>query len=1237
MRNVLFILMVLCITFAGGSQAAVITWGTAMDLVDETDVVTHGILVEAVNTAGSEILLNPLVNGVLFTGNSDVMTGDHSATDFYTSGSGDAYDILLSSLDFNTSPITVGGGLLIPGRDYLIQIWYVDERANYTHRTMSYGDGNGNVSNPVNDQYVVGTFTADDINLPIVISSAETNDPHINAYQIRDLTSGPVNLPAFNPDPAHGATFVSTDADLIWSYSDSATSQKVYMGTESGNLTEIYDLPITSSGGSVDSPASGAVLWLDASDPNSLVLDGNNKVSRWNDLSGNENYVSQSDPNNQPDYAVVDSSIYGPVVDFGDMVKSTDMLQPWMQFKDSAGNDLSLESIRMVFVVMRGAGFVLGGNSTYHFHRDRDIETSGEAILWDAEWTSENIRNGQSYLNGDEVDGTVTPLPAMGAVISIATTGPVTANTLAKDRTTRSGGPKYAEILIYDRVLTEQERQDTETYLMDKWYGGKLLTEQVQPVPSPMEFGTQYYWRVDMVKDGEILTGSEWTFETEPAPFDPNDYDLGFDEIVFIKRRPYTSDHYYTAMNNGTSSGVFQEENGIYIYNIRTQQERSVVTAADFPSGSGTGIIGKFTLSFDATKLVFDYRNAGDEAFRIWEVNIDGTGLRQISTAPADEAEKVARWGTTRVWCTDDLDPAYLPDGDIIFSSTRSEHVILCGTTFQASTLHRMDPDGQNIEALTDSPVSEFCPVILEDGRVMYHRWEYIDKGHRTPKCIYTMNPDGTKPQELFSLSDSYYNTGAHTYPQEIPGNESKIVVVSASHYPQGNTLGPIQIIDLTKDNRTTEGLTRITPDVMMKSDQAGWYFSFDGFGPQHRDGVGGPLFTHPFPVSPNQFLVTKKFDWDADWTTINGYAIYLIDTVGNQVAVYHDPDATTSCWHPTPLVARKVPPQIYSFRHPAFQATNEALCIVTNVYEGMEGVDPGEVKWLRINEVVPRFWDSNRRWSPSVSSNSWKAALWSRVQWGLVPVEADGSAYFKVPADRNIMMQALDENYAELQRERTYVNYRPGEIRSCMGCHEKAGRAAPPIATEAAIALTRAPSDLQAQPCDSIENGGDGRPEQVIHYPSDIQPIFNAKCASCHSGAAPSGGLDLSATLTASYTVAYEQLLSKELAGYAIPEFGSITPGKGGGNDNGDFMPPKSMGCYDSAMIQKLSDPGDAHLGRVSDNELMILRRWTDTNYQYYGTYYGRHESTHSADPDFRRRPTFEEAISPTAPAWHD
>jgi len=1232
---------------------AVITWQTPVNIADATDVSTQGVAVEAVTwSCWSEVDISaasdPVVNGQTFTmlrGEDYGFNGTHTGqTDFYPSGSGDDYDVLLSSLAYSgtSETLDLAVGQLNVGRTYQIQIWYVDTRGSYDARVMQFGT-NGNFSDPVSalGQYVIGEFTADStsLTLDVISGNIETDDAHMTAYQIRELTDGPINIPAFSPNPPQGAKYVPIDADLSWIYSDSADSQKVYMGTESGNLTEIYDLPITSSGSGSETPAAGAVLWLDASDANSLVLDGD-KVTEWNDRTGNGNYAAQDNAANQPDYVAADSSIYGPVVDFGDMVKGSTG-EPWMEFKNPDGSDLILNTIRTVFVVMRGGGFILTDDkvNTYHFHRGNSSNEGGdpESIIWESQWAHANILNGQTYLNGQLVDGTVTPLPAAGAVISVAATGNVTASTLAKDRTFRTGGPKYAEILIYDRVLTEQERQDTETYLLNKWYGGRLLTEQVQPVPSPMEYGTRYYWRVDMVRDGEPQTGSEWTFETEPAPFDPNDYNLGFDEIVFIKRRPYTSDHYYTAMNNGTSSGVFQEENGIYIYNMRTQEERPVVTAADFPGGSGTGIIGNFTLSFDATKLVFDYRNASSEAFRIWEVNIDGTGLRQISTAPADEADKVARWGNSRVWCTDDLDPAYLPDGDIIFSSTRSEHVILCGTTFQASTLHRMDPNGLVIEKLTDSPVSEFCPVILDDGRVMYHRWEYIDKGHRTPKCIYTMNPDGSKPQELYSLSDSYYNTGAHMYPKPIPGNESKIVVVSASHYPQGNTLGPIQIIDLTKDNRTTEGLTRITPDVRMGSDQAGWYFSYDGFTVQHKDGVGGPLFTDPFPVSPTRFLVSKKFDWNAHWSTINGHAIYLIDTEGNQVRVYHDPDATTSCWHPTPLAARKVPPQIYSFRSAGLQATNEALCIVTNVYEGMEGVEPGEVKWLRILEAVPRPWDSNRRWSPSVSSNSWKAALWSRVQWGLVPVEADGSAYFTVPADRNIMMQALDEDYQEIQRERTYVNYRPGEIRSCMGCHEGAGRAAPPIATEAPIALTRAPSTLQPQLCDLVENGGDGRPEQVVHYPSDIQPIFNAKCASCHSGASPSGGLNLSATLTTSYTVAYEQLLSKELAGYAIPEFGSITSGKGGGNDNGSFMPPKSMGCYDSVMIQKLSDPGDTHSGRVSDTELMILRRWADTNYQYYGTYYGRHHSAHAADPDFRRRPTFEEAISLTAPDWHD
>ncbi|MCX7824769.1 MAG: hypothetical protein N2689_04345, partial [Verrucomicrobiae bacterium] len=181
--------------------------------------------------------------------------------------------------------------------------------------------------------------------------------------------------------------------------------------------------------------------------------------------------------------------------------------------------------------------------------------------------------------------------------------------------------------------------------------------------------------------------------------------DVGFEEIVFVKRKPYSSDHYYTDINNGTAPDRFVPSNGIYIYNLRTKTERPVVTAAQMPGGRG--FIGKISLSFDARKIIFDFRENPDAGFRIWEVRTDGKGLRQISRPPPDEAEKAARWRPG--WHTDDIHPCYLPDGGIIFSSTRCEHTILCGGSAHlvAPGLHRMNADGTNVEQLTRSPVSE--------------------------------------------------------------------------------------------------------------------------------------------------------------------------------------------------------------------------------------------------------------------------------------------------------------------------------------------------------------------------------------------------------------------------------------------------------------------------------------------------------------------------------------------------
>ena len=733
--------------------------------------------------------------------------------------------------------------------------------------------------------------------------------------------------------------------------------------------------------------------------------------------------------------------------------------------------------------------------------------------------------------------------------------------------------------------------------------------------------------------------------------------ELGFEEIVFVKRKPYSSDHYYTDINNGTSPDRFLPANGIYIYNLRTQTERPVVTAAGMPGGKG--FIGKFSLSFDARKIVFDFRENPGAGFRIWEVRTDGTGLRQISRSPKDEAEKVARWRAG--WHTDDIHPCYLRDGKIIFSSTRCEHTILCGgsAALVAPGLHRMDADGGNVEQLTRSPVSEFCPVALDDGRVMYHRWEYVDKGARVAKTVWAMNPDGSRPQELYGLADD--DTTIYMYPQPLPGSSHRFVSVGTCHYPQGGCLGAILLVDFGMGMRERgpdpdepgfiKGdprypVVNITPEVFIpRRSEPGWAFQTkEGAYIRDRNGQSGHLYTHPFPVSDHEFLVSYKVHVADHYKDVaNAYALYLIDTEGRHRPVHAD--AELSCWHPTPLVARPVPPAVSSHRDAKYAAGNQAVCVVANVYQGMEGVKPGEVKWLRINEALPRYWSTGRRWSPSNSSSSWKAALWPRVQWGVVPVEKDGSAHFVVPAQRSIFFQALDGNFRELQRERTYVNYAPGEMRSCTGCHGQASHTASAGGASAKLmALTRAPSTPQPQPCDNGQAG------QVIHYPTDIQPIFDAKCVKCHGVKEPAGNLKLTGEVTQFYNTSYEELACKELAGPIIPEFTSFRQGDRG-NYNGAYLPPRSLGSHASKLIAMLTDPAhpkntrNDHTKLLTAMELMVLSRWVDSNYQFYGSYFGRqHPHWAKADPkdpaydpaDFRRKATFDEAIAFLAPPWH-
>ncbi len=768
-----------------------------------------------------------------------------------------------------------------------------------------------------------------------------------------------------------------------------------------------------------------------------------------------------------------------------------------------------------------------------------------------------------------------------------------------------------------------------------------------------LDYETTYYWRIDEVIGGTPQTGDIWHFTTGAEATDPASLD--FDEILFIRRPSFANDHFYTEFIN-YQPDVLRSDNGIFRYNFKTLTLTPVITSADMP-GSGAGVFYRFDLDWDASRIVFDYKNSVTEGYRIWMCDIDGSNLTQITTTPPDEAANIAEYWMpglfgemdTYNYHYDDMHPCFTQEDTIIFTSTRCKYTTLCNDVGVLTTpvLHRINLDGTGLEKLTDSPVSEFAPSMMSDGRVVYTHWEYVDKDSLYCKAGYAMNPDGTHVNEIFGLDQ--HSPPSVMYFRQIPTNPNKLVFVGTPHYWQGDNLGPIMVVDRTKDVRIHEdpgdptpgpAVTYVTPNVHIWQ-EPGWNFWTGSSWIENNNGIGGKLYTTPYPINEKLFLVTCKFNHNDTWNTRDAYDIYLIDTSGNHTQIISQPG--TSCWNPYPLKERPKPIKINALKFPPYIASNQGLALVTDVSKGMDGVNRGDVKYLRINIQKSRPWSAHKinLWGDEgevLHATSWWSALWPRIQLGIVPVEEDDSAYFVVPADQNIFFQALDSEYRELQRERTYINFRPGEFRSCIGCHERSGEApTPPFGSgEAPMALQNPPVIPGPMPGEPAGTGDWARwGVKVLHYPYDIQPIFDAKCISCHGNSSPEAGLNLTGGITESYNVSFESLATGGYCGILVNENNDWMT-----TDWTEFKEPKFFGCHATEPRLTIAHwlyNDSAHKARLTDKELRTIFRWVDTNYSFYGTYYGRHHSDHSGDPDFRRMPTVEEALSNVAPSWHN
>ncbi|MCF7954778.1 MAG: hypothetical protein K9M75_03150 [Phycisphaerae bacterium] len=713
----------------------------------------------------------------------------------------------------------------------------------------------------------------------------------------------------------------------------------------------------------------------------------------------------------------------------------------------------------------------------------------------------------------------------------------------------------------------------------------------------------------------------------------------GVDEIVFIKRDTYQSNHYYTDHINGCK----YFGGNISVLSLKDGSVRDIVPSMKH------GIFGRYDLSFDAKKIVFDWKEKLGVGFRIYEVNIDGTGLRQLTFPPADEEARIKkyhlglgfwaeRYGrVAEMYChhTDDMHPCYLPDGGICFISSRCEFGILCDAPdiFTTTVLYRMDADGKNMEKLSNSSVSEASPSIMNDGRILYTRWEYVDKGAVSVKCLWAMRPDGTGSAEVYGNDIALPPTMLHG--KAIQGHNNLFVMMGTPHCPQSG-VGTVILVDTNKDIRTREPMTYITPDIDIRA-EGGFHHMVDG---KWRGSPNGPLFADAYPLSENLFLVSHNPD--KHWKDPKAWGLYLLDENGKTTPVYDDPD--TSCWNPVPLKSRPVPPVPMSVIDEKTAKKNLATVIVSDIYHGMEGIERGEVKYIRVNEQIPRPWGARRFWGGDVYDQQHACItkdthLGLRVQHGIVPVYDDGSAHFVVPADRNIFFQALDENYMELQRERTYVNYPPGETRTCIGCHEKP-KDAPLGRNRIVEALKHTPSKPGPQP-------GEKTGKRTLDFARDVQPILDRHCVKCHSGEKPKAGLNLSGEMTTLFSRSYESLIPERRGGQGRRSFDLVGPTIGENHPkvgNAHYLPAKSLGSHASILVSMLN-PGKVKIEdkelrqiaerlavkhkkiKLSKEEMVRLTTWVDCNGQYYGSYYGRKNLKYKDHPNFRPDSTVQQA----------
>ncbi|NQT16496.1 MAG: hypothetical protein HQ582_27300, partial [Planctomycetes bacterium] len=637
---------------------------------------------------------------------------------------------------------------------------------------------------------------------------------------------------------------------------------------------------------------------------------------------------------------------------------------------------------------------------------------------------------------------------------------------------------------------------------------------------------------------------------------------MDFGKLVFAKRVPTSYSHLvmqYYGWRARAGGGIFVLDRPGYSLACRDILEGRL---------SG-GCVLEPRLSYDAKRIVFSFVECDEEGFNpdeivndvdegfyhVWEVNVDGTGLRQLTRGPYD-----------------DLMPTYLPDGGIAFSSTRRQGYARCfggqfSRRWHVYTLHRTDADGGNLRTLSYHDTNEWFPAVSNTGLVLYARWDYIDRDAVTHQNLWATRPDGTNPFAVWGNATASPHCTFQLQP--IPNSPKVVFAASAHHSVAG---GSIAVVDPTVADNGQEAITRITPEIPF---------------PEAEGRDIKEYYTAPWPLSEEYFLVGYSpvpLVWEPGANGRNALGIYVLDCWGNRELIYRDPEIGST--NPCPLVPRAAPPVVPSMLPPGAPASGEMT--LADVYEGLGDVARGTIKELRIVQIFPKT--TNLADNPPVGlarEENGRAIL------GTVPVEPDGSARFRLPAGKPVLFQALDADGYAYQTMRTVTYVQPGERVSCVGCHDHRRSAPLRKATDIA-ALRRAPSRI-----DPGELGG--RP---FSYVEVVQPLLDQHCVECHNAERSDGDIDLSGGAHEGFTKSYVSLLSDVdfWSGGTNPENAAkaLVP-RFGGRNQVQITPPGGAYGARGSRLMKLLRAGHEEV-ELGGAELRRLATWIDLNAIFYG-----------------------------------